>query len=148
MTSETYKGLKRVTVICLPCSWIFTFPSTIFGKRRKGNRPIKLRKESDVILLHVFRRKPEIAQATTMATSTKTYVKSLSALLQTLSRLFHLVQLSKEEFRKRKRKSLYCIFALHKRAISCRTRTVSAKICNFWGRSEGFLICYVLRKNE
>ena len=148
MTSETYKGLKRVTVICLLCSWIFTFPSTIFGKRRKGNRPIKLRKESDVILLHVFRSKPEVAQATTMATATKTYVKSYLRCFKLYRAYSISFRSSKEEFRKRKRKSLYCIFALHKRAISCRTRTVSAKICNFWGRSEGFLICYVLRKNE
>ena len=32
-------------------------------------------------------------------------------------------------FRKRKRKSLYCVFALHKRALSCRSRAVTAKKC-------------------
>ena len=33
------------------------------------------------------------------------------------------------KFRKRKRKSLYRVFALHNRALSCRSRAVTAKKC-------------------
>ena len=33
------------------------------------------------------------------------------------------------KFRKTKRKSLYCVFALHNRALSCRSRVVTAKKC-------------------
>ena len=52
---ETHKGLKRVTLICLLCPMlvIIYFESTIFGARRRDNWPIKLRKQRDVILLHV-----------------------------------------------------------------------------------------------
>ena len=37
--------------------------------------------------------------------------------------------LLKTVFRKRKRKSLYCVFTLHKMALSCRSRAMTAKKC-------------------
>ena len=55
---ETHKGLKRVTLTCLFCLMLVIIhlpylERTIFGTRRRDNGPIKLRKQRDVVLLHV-----------------------------------------------------------------------------------------------
>ena len=89
----------------------------------KDNWPIKIRKRRDVNLLNVLGREPAGAQAKTMATATKTSFKTCIP-----SRQVRLKSVSK--FRKRKRQSLYCVFALHNRALSCRSpRAATTKKC-------------------
>ena len=155
---ETNRGLKRVTLCFVRCSWNVIFASTIFGTRRKDNWPIKLRKRRDVILVDVLGREPEGESCNNV--TLKVHSRCFKLYLAFSISFRSSKDLSR--FRKRKRKSLYCVFTLQKRALLCRSRAVTTKKCTkkrdaraklflnfllFCGHSEGFQIWYWLRKN-